>query len=326
MPEARNKSKGNKKQEKNSEKEKHLEQGEHSDQEDILDTTIMETEKRELDRRQNNRRDYTRRDFNPRRENENRENGKGNYEQRNRQWMDINRDNQNRNTTRTNQENRNNVRQMNRDIEKTETDPTDQEKIEESNTFNQPHSAAIPFPQTSEAISSNPLAPLPLDITAENSNKTDTLPQFSETTISTNLTNKTSSSTSVTTNESAPVLPNVIKPQHLSENSNSTCENASSSMKRSIVIDNVQGSPDTISVVKEFTTNMTGLLNLLQSSYQYANDRSTKTKFTKLQKKLVNHLGKDISDLDSDSSVDNCSVSSNSESVNNIQLDTSMEH
>uniref|UniRef100_A0A6P7GK71 3-hydroxy-3-methylglutaryl-coenzyme A reductase n=1 Tax=Diabrotica virgifera virgifera TaxID=50390 RepID=A0A6P7GK71_DIAVI len=97
-----------------------------------------------------------------------------------------------------------------------------------SNTFNQPYSVTIPFSQTWE--SSNLSAPLPLETTTENSNKADTSPHFSETTISTN----ERSSTSVTTNEFVPVLPNVIKPQHLSVNSDSTCANASSSIKRSI--------------------------------------------------------------------------------------------
>ncbi|XP_050501572.1 GATA zinc finger domain-containing protein 14-like [Diabrotica virgifera virgifera] len=115
------------------------------------------------DRRQNYSRDYTRRDSNPRRENENRDNGRGNYEQRNRQWNeDRNRENQNRNTTRTNQENRNNGRQNEqgyrenrnrsdrprenrREVNNTQTEEYDKERHYDDNINNEEQPARLAF-------------------------------------------------------------------------------------------------------------------------------------------------------------------------------------
>lgn len=68
------------------------------------------------------------------------------------------------------------------------------------------------------------------------------------------------------------------------------------------LFDNIHGSPDPISIVKEYTDNFVGLLNLLESIYPNLTERSIKTRCTKLRKKLSSLISNSVADSESDTS------------------------
>lgn len=72
------------------------------------------------------------------------------------------------------------------------------------------------------------------------------------------------------------------------------------------LFDNIHGSPDPISIVKEYTNNFLGLLNLLESIYPLLSERSIKARCTKLKKKLTNLIGDMGTDVESDTSSQEC--------------------
>ncbi|XP_050501206.1 uncharacterized protein LOC126881168 [Diabrotica virgifera virgifera] len=60
-----------------------------------------------------------------------------------------------------------------------------------------------------------------------------------------------------------------------------------------MLIENIQGSQSPIEIVKEFTSDFLGLVNLLTVSYQYIPDRATKYRFTRLKTLLLRFLGEE---------------------------------
>lgn len=68
------------------------------------------------------------------------------------------------------------------------------------------------------------------------------------------------------------------------------------------LFDNIHGSSDAISIVKEYTDNFVGLLNLLESIYPNLTERSIKTRCTKLKKKLYSIISNSAADSESDTS------------------------
>lgn len=74
------------------------------------------------------------------------------------------------------------------------------------------------------------------------------------------------------------------------------------------LLENVKGSPDSINIVKNYTENMTDLMDMLTKIYPYLQERSLKTRSTKLRKTLLKHLEiqlSGISDNESDCSQSN---------------------
>lgn len=71
-----------------------------------------------------------------------------------------------------------------------------------------------------------------------------------------------------------------------------------------MLFDNIQGSPDPISIIKEFTTDYLALVHILRDIYPYLTERAIKTRCTKLKKKLLNLLGNETTEEESDSSQD----------------------
>lgn len=73
----------------------------------------------------------------------------------------------------------------------------------------------------------------------------------------------------------------------------------------SSLLDNVQNSPDPISVVKDYTTDFTALVNMLTLIYSHLRNKNIKSRCTKLKNKLrksISPLSQDITDTESDSS------------------------
>lgn len=73
------------------------------------------------------------------------------------------------------------------------------------------------------------------------------------------------------------------------------------------LLENVKGSPDSINIVKNYTENMTDLIDMLTKIYPYLQERSLKTRSTKLRKTLLKHLEIQLSGISDDES--DCSQS-----------------
>lgn len=73
-----------------------------------------------------------------------------------------------------------------------------------------------------------------------------------------------------------------------------------------LLLSNITGATDPISIVEEFTTDLIGLTYMLTQVYPLLNDRTMKSKITTLKKKIFHHLGKQPSEYDSDSSTVSC--------------------
>lgn len=56
------------------------------------------------------------------------------------------------------------------------------------------------------------------------------------------------------------------------------------------LLHNVKGSPDPISIVKDYTENFTALIDMLTQIYPYMSERALKTRSTKLRKSILKHL------------------------------------